>query len=925
MTPIFQNNWNLQKDIFTRSIYKTNHKYNERPSLLKMQSFILNKQGVKLPNKKGLIYKHEHVLLEKYIELYNKKDDCFKVKYNLSKHKWGRINAVDGLTLSIFHRPTRHALSMDEYIDIDLVNAQPYTLNQICKQNNYHVPELDAYCENREKCLEIVMAHHNVSRDIAKKLFISLIFGGSYKSWTADYCQPEDATHTLLEWVNDFITEQSKLQEIVYKNNLQIIKDVEKEDPDKFKTYTKLLPDGITYEKKTLLPDGILKAKKRTCMALWAQTIERFMQEMVINYLVVNKSFDIHNIIPCQDGFMILKDLYYDGILEECENVFSNRLGFIVPLITKEFDEAINIPLHPDAGLSIINFDEAKEHLSSDLFKLIQSPQDVGIAKYFASLHGNKYRCSSIKNNIWYEFKDHKWNECEQGYQIEKLLGNDFKEHLMAENAKLKIKNVCKNKICTIFAGICDDLGRIVQIRFIMNNLKVILYEENFANRLDTNGNILCCSNGIFDFNKGLLRDGTPDDMCSISTNIPYLEYNEIDHEAKEKCIEFMHQIFPFEEQRTYMENHLASLLLGNPKINQTFTNYVGVGANGKSTLVTLMASSIGDYFGRIPASLVTQKRQTVGSASPEIAQLRGCRMAVIQEPQKGDKINEGIMKELTGEDKMQGRQLFRDTVTFLVMFGLVVCTNVLMDINSNDDGTWRRIRVVEFPSIFSDNPDEFNPLQFKKEPHLDINKMSVPFLAFLIELAMKTKGRVAECKLVTSAGEKYRKNQNKIGQFIADCIIEDINRSVTKISLSSKCSEWFEMNYKYRINNKNLFEILDKDYECINGSYYGIKIIDDDVDSSIVKTKEETFLAMFEEHFDVTNDSSHLLRSTRICEWAKTLGLKVDSSKAINILLLNSYNLDAKKKEQYKKIKVSNGSFQFWIGIKEKKEEKEG
>ena len=82
-----------------------------------------------------------------------------------------------------------------------------------------------------------------------------------------------------------------------------------------------------------------------------------------------------------------------------------------------------------------------------------------------------------------------------------------------------------------------------------------------------------------------------------------------------------------------------------------------------------------------------------------------GVRYAVMQEPQKGDKINEGIMKEITGGDPIQGRALFKDTVTFVPQFKLVVCTNVLFDIKTNDDGTWRRITLCDFVSKFVDKP----------------------------------------------------------------------------------------------------------------------------------------------------------------------------------------------------------------------------
>ena len=75
-----------------------------------------------------------------------------------------------------------------------------------------------------------------------------------------------------------------------------------------------------------------------------------------------------------------------------------------------------------------------------------------------------------------------------------------------------------------------------------------------------------------------------------------------------------------------------------------------------------------------------------------------------MQEPSKDMRLNEGVMKELVGEGPIQGRALFKDVVTFVPQFKLSVCTNHLFDIEANDDGTWRRIRICNFQSKFEDN-----------------------------------------------------------------------------------------------------------------------------------------------------------------------------------------------------------------------------
>ena len=144
---------------------------------------------------------------------------------------------------------------------------------------------------------------------------------------------------------------------------------------------------------------------------------------------------------------------------------------------------------------------------------------------------------------------------------------------------------------------------------------------------------------------------GYPEDYITKSTKMDYMPKEKIkNYETKKKEIEYyMETLFPIEELRNYMWDHLASTLIG---INhdQTFNIYTGSGSNGKSILVTLMEEILGDYKGEVPLQLITDKRSMIGRATPEVAQLVGIRYAVIQEPSKGDSINEGPLKKLLVE-----------------------------------------------------------------------------------------------------------------------------------------------------------------------------------------------------------------------------------------------------------------------------------
>jgi putative DNA primase/helicase len=225
------------------------------------------------------------------------------------------------------------------------------------------------------------------------------------------------------------------------------------------------------------------------------------------------------------------------------------------------------------------------------------------------------------------------------------------------------------------------------------------------------------------------------------------------------------------------MLDHLASTLIGK-NTNQTFNIYIGKGRNGKSVLVELMGKVLGEYKATVPVSIITQKRPGIGASSSEVAQLVGIRYAVMQEPSSGDRINEGIMKELTGGDPIQARSLYENSFTFKPQMKLVVLTNVELSIDTTDDGTWRRIRMCDFESLFTEEPkqgDPHKPYQFPVDKMIDqkFDVWKTVFLAMLVERAKQTKGIVADCAMVISKSTKYRKEQDFFNEFIKSKIVE--------------------------------------------------------------------------------------------------------------------------------------------------------
>jgi putative DNA primase/helicase len=443
---------------------------------------------------------------------------------------------------------------------------------------------------------------------------------------------------------------------------------------------------------------------------------------------------------------------------------------------------------------------QAVDYHVNALFQQKTPVVEYDYARVLYHTYSDRYVCVSIQHKCWFEYLDQRWQEVDSGVTLRRKISDltsgisHIVERKMAEVEK--VKDEASNRLVVKLRGMLTDLKKTDKKANIMREACDLFYQPRFIDKLDSKNHILCCSNGVFDFSTNTFRPGIPEDWTSKSTNNPYIEDMSEHVDTVREIESFMMQLFPEEELRRYMWDHAASVLLGKNN-NQTFNMYMGNGRNGKSKFVELLGKAIGEYKATIPISLITQKRTTLGGTASEVVQLRGIRYAVMQEPSKGDVLNEGVMKELTGGDPIQARALYKDTVTFTPQFKLVVCMNTFLEIKSLDDGTWRRIRVCEFKSIFNENPvegDIMAPYQFKVDKNIDekFEVWKTVLLNMLIRRAQVTHGNVEDCRAVLQQADNYRQISDPFAEFINCKIVSKKDGMIKDMELYETFRDWW-------------------------------------------------------------------------------------------------------------------------------------
>ena len=499
-----------------------------------------------------------------------------------------------------------------------------------------------------------------------------------------------------------------------------------------------------------------------------------------------------------------------------------------------------------------------KDTLEHHIKKTIDSEAtDYDLAKVLHSLNQQRFLCTNFKHNIWYEYTHHNWREVEAGCALSLLLSTQmhdiYQERILSTTARFNSFSQEDDKwdgveaTISNMSSICQRLKDNGRKDKILKEAKILFHDRDFIRKMDSNPWLLCFTNGVVDFKRKEFRAGNPEDYITKSTRIAYKPVSEYrktkkGNETIQQIELFMTQLFPVKELETYMWELLASCLIGINH-NQTFNILTGVGSNGKSMLTKLMDFCLGEYKGLIPLTYVTQSRTGVGSASPEIAMLAGTRMAVMQEPKKDDKLNEGTMKELTGGDPIQARALYKDNITFTPQCKVFVCCNHEFVVDATDEGTWRRIRKVDFMSRFVENPvdnDPVYPYQFKKDMSLEarLDDWKEIFISMLVDIAYKTQGVVQDCEIVKASSDQYRNKQDHVMEFIHEKVRVMEGAKIKKGSLSSEFEQWYRTNHGRRPPKmKELIEVMDKRFGRYSkhSCWKNVELVYEDDDTDIM------------------------------------------------------------------------------------------
>jgi len=392
---------------------------------------------------------------------------------------------------------------------------------------------------------------------------------------------------------------------------------------------------------------------------------------------------------------------------------------------------------------------------------------DLGNAERFVDAHrGRVLWCPARKSFLVWGGKRYAWDERGEAVKLAHATARGiFHEAAYTEDED-------EQKKIAGFAAVSQNTTR---IKAMLTEAKPYLAVG--MDELDRDPWLVNCQNGTLDLRTGKLKDHDPADRI---TKIVPVEY---DPEAScPRFLRFLKETLVDDAVIKFVKRYSGYTLTGITRERLLAILY-GFGKNGKTTLVELLHEVLGDYARNTDVeTLLIKKYQGVGN---DVAALKGARFVSAAEVEKGRRLAESKVKQLTGRDTVTARFLFGENFDFKPEFKLWLSTNNKPVIQGTDDAIWDRIRLIPFMQRF-DGPKADTKLPDKLRDELS------GVFAWMVEGCLEWQEHgLQEPKTVTDATKQYREEMDTLAAFLDEVCVVRANYRVLAEVLYQRYAIW--------------------------------------------------------------------------------------------------------------------------------------
>ncbi len=411
---------------------------------------------------------------------------------------------------------------------------------------------------------------------------------------------------------------------------------------------------------------------------------------------------------------------------------------------------------------------------------------DGGNARRFIAEYGQDVRYC-LQWGQWLYWDGKRWQVDTRNNRVFKLAKRTIKS-IRTEAAKLTDR--ADRDARWKFADKSDSRERYNSLLALAESEEGVAVE---VGELDQHPYLLNCRNGTVDLKTGELREHARGDY--LTKILPH-DYPG-GYEVPQRWMSFLGEIFAGDNERMeFMQRLIGMSLVGSAKEHILPILY-GPGANGKSVFIEVWRRMLGDdYAGSAPAELLMVGRNEHPTI---IANLFGKRLMAAEETDDGCRLNESVVKRLTGGTALSARGMRQDYWQFDPSHTLVLATNNKPVIQGTDLGIWRRVKLIPFDVTI---PPEKQDLKLASK--LVAEASAILRWAVAGCLAWQKDGLQAPSS-VEVATKEYQSDMDTLSQFLDECCEVGSQHEEAASEVYAAYKRWAEKHGVYVLSSKRL------------------------------------------------------------------------------------------------------------------------
>ncbi len=307
------------------------------------------------------------------------------------------------------------------------------------------------------------------------------------------------------------------------------------------------------------------------------------------------------------------------------------------------------------------------------------------------------------------------------------------------------------------------------------------------------------CQTGTIDLRTGKLKPHDPADMITTISPVVY------DPEAEcPQWIAFLNEVMDGDQQMVDFLSRATGYTLSADTSAQAMFFPYGDGCNGKGVFLEVVRHVMGGY-GKDTSFETFVVTKNKNEARNDLAGLVGARFVTASESQDGHKLDEALIKRLTGGDPITCRKLHHEFFTFYPNFKIWMHSNYKPVIRGTDWGIWRRLKCIPFEvTIPDDKRDEQLAPKLKTEAP-GILRWMLKGMADYLKFGMMYPDKVNE------ATTKYRESQDVVGRFLGDkCVIAEYAEA-KQTEMYTAFTLWAEANREHVMKESQFSDAMRK------------------------------------------------------------------------------------------------------------------